>query len=47
VTFIARGANLQAIRRDGIRLQLRDGTEHTAARANRSGESRSVLPPPG
>jgi 2-dehydropantoate 2-reductase len=31
VTFIARGANLEAIRRNGIRLIEADGTEHTCA----------------
>ena len=30
VTFIVRGANLEAIRRDGIRLILGDGSEHIA-----------------
>lgn len=32
VTFIVRGANLEAIRRDGIKLITRDGTEHVARR---------------
>jgi 2-dehydropantoate 2-reductase len=30
VTFIVRGANLQAIRQDGMRLVMHDGTEHVA-----------------
>jgi 2-dehydropantoate 2-reductase len=30
VTFIARGANLDAIRRDGMKLIMHDGTEHVA-----------------
>ncbi len=30
VTFIVRGANLQAIRRDGMKLVMHDGTEHVA-----------------
>lgn len=32
VTFIARGANLRAIREHGMRLITQDGTEHVAAR---------------
>jgi len=31
VTFIARGANLDALRKQGIRLQLADGTEQSVA----------------
>lgn len=30
VTFIVRGANLEAIKRDGMRLIMEDGTEHVA-----------------
>ena len=30
VTFISRGANLEAIRREGMRLILDDGTEQLA-----------------
>src|SRR3974390_1038364 len=30
VTFIVRGANLQAIRENGIKLVMQDGTEHVA-----------------
>lgn len=30
VTFIVRGANLEAIRRDGMKLIMEDGTEHVA-----------------
>ncbi len=30
VTFIARGANLEALRNDGMRLIMEDGTEHLA-----------------
>ena len=30
VTFIVRGANLEAIRRDGIKLVMHDGSEHVA-----------------
>jgi 2-dehydropantoate 2-reductase len=30
VTFIVRGANLEAIRRQGVKLILQDGTEHVA-----------------
>ena len=31
VTFIVRGANLEAIRRNGMKLVMQDGTEHVAA----------------
>jgi 2-dehydropantoate 2-reductase len=31
VTFIVRGDNLQAIRRDGMKLVMNDGTEHVAS----------------
>src|SRR5271166_2887237 len=34
VTFICRGANLEAARRDGIRLILEDGTERYAFPVN-------------
>jgi 2-dehydropantoate 2-reductase len=34
VTFIARGANLEALRRRGIRLMLADGSEQAVARVN-------------
>jgi len=30
VTFIVRGANLEAIRQNGMKLVMRDGTEHVA-----------------
>ena len=30
VTFIVRGANLEAIRKDGMKLIMEDGTEHVA-----------------
>ena len=30
VTFIVRGANLEAIRRDGIKLVMHDGSKHVA-----------------
>ena len=30
VTFVARGANLEAIRRDGMKLIMHDGTQHQA-----------------
>ena len=30
VTFIVRGANLETIRRDGIKLVMHDGSEHVA-----------------
>jgi 2-dehydropantoate 2-reductase len=32
VSFIARGANLEAIRRNGMRLIMNDGTEHVAGK---------------
>ena len=31
VTFIVRGANLDAIRKNGMKLIMEDGTEHVAA----------------
>ncbi|MDP3310735.1 MAG: 2-dehydropantoate 2-reductase N-terminal domain-containing protein, partial [Polaromonas sp.] len=31
VTFIVRGANLDAIRRNGMKLIMHDGSEHVAA----------------
>src|SRR6201998_4410650 len=34
VTFIARGANLQALRSNGLRLQMSDGTEESLPRVN-------------
>src|ERR1700759_3761094 len=34
VTFIARGANLQALRSNGLRLQMSDGSEETLPRIN-------------
>ena len=30
VTFIVRGANLEAIRKNGMKLVMHDGTEHVA-----------------
>ena len=30
VTFIVRGANLEAIKKDGMKLIMEDGTEHVA-----------------
>jgi 2-dehydropantoate 2-reductase len=38
VTFIARGANLEALRSRGIRLVLADGSEQAVARVNATGE---------
>src|SRR3984893_3655475 len=34
VTFIARGANLQALRTNGLRLLMSDGTEESVSRVN-------------
>jgi 2-dehydropantoate 2-reductase len=39
VTFIARGANLEAIRRDGIRLIEQDGSEHRSTNVHAMGFS--------
>src|SRR6202521_6271695 len=32
VTFMVRGANLDAIRKNGMKLIMNDGTEHTASK---------------
>ena len=37
VSFIARGANLEAIRRHGMRLQLHDGSEQLARQVDGAG----------
>ncbi len=42
VTFLARGANLEALRTRGVRLQLPDGSEQVAAGVRASGDYESA-----
>ena len=44
VTFIARGANLQALRTNGIRLVMSDGTEESVSRVNATSDYASAGP---
>src|SRR4030088_179395 len=44
VTFIARGANLQALRTNGIRLVMSDGTEESLPRVNATSDYAAVGP---
>ena len=44
VTFIARGANLQALRTNGIRLVMSDGTEESVPRVNATSDYAAAGP---
>src|SRR5579862_7129767 len=44
VTFIARGANLQALRTDGLRLVMSDGTEESVPRVNATSDYAAAGP---
>jgi 2-dehydropantoate 2-reductase len=44
VTFIARGANLQALRSDGLRLQMADGSEESIADVNATSDYAAAGP---
>ena len=44
VTFIVRGANLEAIRRDGIKLVMNDGQEHVASDVKATNDYASAGP---
>src|SRR3954466_9316839 len=44
VTFIVRGANLDAIRRNGMKLLLNDGTEQVASRVKATNDYASAGP---
>jgi 2-dehydropantoate 2-reductase len=44
VTFIARGANLQALRTNGIRLLMSDGTEESLSRVNATSDYAAAGP---
>src|SRR6478672_1099953 len=44
VTFIVRGANLQAIRSNGMKLVMNDGTEHVARSVNATSDYASAGP---
>lgn len=44
VTMVARGANLEAIRRQGMRLQTADGVEHIARNVRAAGSLSDVAP---
>ena len=44
VTFIARGANLQALRTNGLRLLLSDGTEESVPRVNATSDYAAAGP---
>src|SRR5258708_25024920 len=44
VTFIARGANLQALRTNGIRLVMSDGTEESLPRVNATSDYAAAGP---
>ncbi|WP_038496110.1 2-dehydropantoate 2-reductase [Collimonas arenae] len=42
VTFMVRGANLEAIRRNGMKLIMEDGSEHVAGQVNASDDYRQA-----
>jgi 2-dehydropantoate 2-reductase len=44
VTFIARGANLQALRTNGLRLQMSDGSEESLQRVNATSDYAAAGP---
>ena len=44
VTFVVRGANLDAIRRNGMKLVMSDGSEHVAANVRATNDYASAGP---